>query len=356
MKYCWLFLSLWICSASTSVYGWGFWAHPRINRLAVYTLPPEMLPFFKANIEFISLHAVKPDERRYAVDGEAPKHYIDLDHYGKLPFSNFPKKWQDATQKYSEDTILAYGTVPWTIQQEYRRLIQAFKDKNADAILRISSELGHYIADAHVPLHTTENYNGQFSGQYGIHGFWESRLPELFANNYDFFLGPAYMVEDPLAEAWKAVLESHTALDSVFQFEKDLTQKSSEDLKYSFETRNNANMKVYSVPFSKMYHAMLGGQVERRMRMAILRVGSFWYSAWLQAGQPDLNSLIDPSRKLQEDNYEKKLKILDREAARLWKNERWAGCCATSLNHSCHRNALKPERKWANILKKTFTD
>jgi hypothetical protein len=43
------------------------------------------------------------------------------------------------------------------------------------------------------------------------------------------------------------------------------------------------------------------------MRSAILEVGSFWFSAWVDAGQPNLNKLIkqplsmDEKRKIQHE-------------------------------------------------------
>lgn len=270
---------------------WGFYAHKRINRMAVFSLPPEMIGFYKDNIEFITEHAVDPDKRRYAVDGEAQRHFIDIDHY-KIPnedvFETVPRKWKDAIKKYTEDTIQEYGIVPWHIEVMMFRLTKAFKDENFDQILKLSAELGHYVGDAHVPLHTTENYNGQLTGQKGIHGFWESRIPELFAEEYDYFIGKAAYVEEPLDFAWTAVRESHAALDSVLLFEKELTKSWPEDKKYSYETRGNTTIKVYSQEFTKAYSDKLSGMVERRMRKTIIAVGSLWYTAWINAGKPDL--------------------------------------------------------------------
>ncbi|MDW8346884.1 MAG: zinc dependent phospholipase C family protein [Bacteroidia bacterium] len=281
---------LWI-EVIYSAYSWGFWAHQRINRLAVFTLPSEMIPFYKAHIEFITEHATDPDSRRYAVNYEAPRHFIDIDHYGKYPFLNVPRRWEDAKALYTEDTLLTYGIVPWHIQVSLSQLTKAFEQKDLEKILKYSAELGHYVGDAHVPLHTTENYNGQLTGQKGIHGFWESRLPELFGEKYNFFVGKAYFIQNPLEEAWNTVLESHAALDSVLSFERELTKIFPPDKKYSFENRNGILVKVYSEAFSREYHNRLNGQVERRMRKAILRIGSFWRTAWERAGKPDLTEL-----------------------------------------------------------------
>ncbi|HEY0743234.1 MAG TPA: zinc dependent phospholipase C family protein [Chryseosolibacter sp.] len=271
---------------------WGFFGHQKINRLAVFTLPPEMIGFYKKNITYITEASVNPDKRRYAVVDEAPRHYLDLDHYGDSALFKMPRYWKAAVEKYSEDTLKAYGIVPWHIERMQNRLRDAFMIRDPDQILKVSAEIGHYIADAHVPLHTTENYNGQLTGQEGIHGFWESRLPELFSENYNFFVGKAEYISNTQLEAWKAITLAHSALDSVLTFERELTRKFGER-KFSFETRGKLTQKNYSREFAKAYHNALSGMVERHMRICIRRIGSFWYTAWVDAGQPDLKSLLE---------------------------------------------------------------
>src|SRR6218665_367414 len=205
--------------------------------MAVFTLPPEMFGFFKENLEFITEHAVDPDKRRYAVEGEAQRHYIDIDHYGTNAFDSVPRRWDDAIAKYTEDTLQAYGIVPWHIPLMKFKLQKAFESKNIDLILKYATEIGHYIGDAHVPLHTTENYNGQLTGQRGIHGLWESRIVELSAEDYDYFVGKSTYVKNVLDFAWDAVEESNRAVDSVLRFEKILTDSLPADIKYTYEQR-----------------------------------------------------------------------------------------------------------------------
>ena len=288
---------------------WGFFGHKRINRIAVFTLPQEMFGFYKEHIEFITEHAVDPDKRRYAVEGEAPRHYIDIDHYvenGEDPFEVVPKKWFDAVDKFTEDTLQAYGIVPWHIVVMKMKLTKAFERKNVDLILKYSADIGHYIGDAHVPLHTTENYNGQMTGQRGIHGFWESRIPESNADDYDYFVGKAKYEKDILDFSWRAVKESNQAVDSVLRIEKELTAEWDPDKKYSYEQRGATTAKVYSKEFSDEYNYRLNGMVERRMRQAIVGVGSIWYTCWVDAGQPDLNNLMNvkPSQALLDEQKE----------------------------------------------------
>ena len=272
---------------------WGFYAHQKINYYATFLLPPEMMVLYKPNINFITEHAIDPDKRRYAVKDEGPRHYIDIDHYGKYPFDSLPHKWSDAVAKYSEDTLREYGIVPWHVQVMLQRLTMAFKDKNFSKIMKNSAELGHYIADAHVPLHANSNHNGQYSNQQGIHGFWESRVPELLAEKqWDFMIGKAQYIKDPGAYIWDRVLESAKASDSVLAFEKELTKQFGEDQKYSFEERNGKLVRQYSTAFSFAFNKKLDGMIERRMRLSISSVASFWYTAWVNAGQPDLKDLV----------------------------------------------------------------
>ena len=166
--------------AVTECFCWGFYAHQKINYYATFLLPPQMMVLYKSNIAFISEHAVDPDKRRYAVADEGARHYIDIDHYGTYPYINLPHKWKEAVDKFGEDSLKEYGIVPWHIQVMLGRLTDAFKEKNFTKIMKTSAELGHYIADSHVPLHASSNHNGQYTNQRGIHGFWESRVPELF--------------------------------------------------------------------------------------------------------------------------------------------------------------------------------
>ena len=186
----------------------------------------------------------------------------------------------------------AYGIVPWWVQIMQQRLTLAFKEKNQVRILKLSAEIGHYIADAHVPLHASSNHNGQFTDQAGIHGFWESRLPELLAEKeWDFFIGKAAYISSPLAFTWKRVQESALAADTVLRLEKILSKTYSPDQRFAFEERNGLLVKQYSAAYARAYNAVLLGMVERRMRQSIYAVASFWYTAWVNAGQPDLKNL-----------------------------------------------------------------
>ena len=229
--------------------------------------------------------------RRYVNEAEAPRHYIDIDAYGENAFDSIPRNWQSAVKKYSEDTLHKYGIVPWHINKVIFLLTEAFTEKNVKKILKYSTDLGHYIADSNVPLHTTINYNGQFTGQNGIHSFWETRLPELFIEDYNFFVGQAEYHDYPLQTVWNGIIQAHQALDSVFRFEKELTQNFKESKKYGFQERGQNLTRDYSYEFSKAYHDKLNGMVERQMKASIKMLGDFWFTCWVNAGQPNLKAI-----------------------------------------------------------------
>lgn len=303
-----LFITAGLLVIFTLCGSWGFYAHMRINYLAVFTLPPHINPFYKRNINYISAHAVDPDKRRYADTAEAARHYLDVELY-EAHIDSIPYKWEDALKKYGATKLNQNGILPWQIQKSYYKLVNAFKEKDSLKILIYSAYLGHYIADAHVPLHTTQNHNGQLSNQQGIHAFWESRLPELFAKRYNYVVGTAVYIESPLVEAWKIVKRSHQMVDTVLKVEAKLNSSFPAYRKYSYSERNNQVTRQYSLAYSKAYHDGMKHMVERQMRAAIWQTGCFWYSAWVDAGQPDLRNMPNDRTK---NSLQRELKAIEK--------------------------------------------
>lgn len=190
------------------------------------------------------------------------------------------------------DTFSQHGTLPYNLEQMLRKLTDAFIERDAKRILRHSADIGHYIADAHVPLHTTANYNGQLTGQDGLHAFWESRLPELFAEQeYDFWVGQSGYIDDPKSYFWNIVMQSNALVDSVLAIERSLRNEFPSDRQLCNEYRNNVFVKTQCEDFARAYHERMGDMVESRMQSSIVAVGSAWYTAWVLAGQPDLSTI-----------------------------------------------------------------
>ena len=268
---------------------WGFLGHKTINRQAVYALPQPLFGFYKSHIDFMTEHAVDPDQRRYTDTAEACRHYIDLERYEKaMPIDTLPKYWKLAVEKYSADTLFAYGVVPYHVQTMLYRLTEAFKNKDVDRILQLSADIGHYVADAHVPLHTSLNYDGQLTQQNGIHALWETRIPEISLKNYELTVPIAHYLDS----LWHCIETSHSHLPAVLSNEKQLSLAWGEDQKYELTTDNKGKTKKQvKEAFALAYESSLNHMVEDRMRTAITSVSSYWYTAWMLAGQPDMTGL-----------------------------------------------------------------
>lgn len=191
------------------------------------------------------------------------------------------------------DQFSVHGILPYWLPIMQRRLTRAFLERDVQAILRLSADIGHYIGDAHVPLHTTSNYNGQLTGQNGIHGFWESRIPELFSTDWDLITGPAEYIPDFARAAWTMVRESHDLVEGVLSLERTVRNGLSSDRIMCFEDRNTMNVLTYCPGFADAYQKAMDGMVEKRFREAIHAIGSAWYTAWVDAGQPDLWKVVD---------------------------------------------------------------
>jgi len=274
-------------------YSFGFYAHRKINRMAVFMLPPNMIAFYKKHIEYITEHALDPDKRSRIVIGEDKKHYIDIENYGDHPFDSIPLLWKDAVAKYSEDTLQQHGINPWWANKMCYALTQAFKDEDLDKILFISANLGHYIADACTPLHTTKWYDGKTPGQKGIHAFWETRIPELEADNYNYMLGRAEYIEKPYQYFWQIIKQSHEETDTIFTIDSLLSKNFPEDKKFVFEERAGILKKQYSPEYTHEFDVLTNNMVERKIKTAVKAVSGVWFTCWVNAGQPDLSRLED---------------------------------------------------------------
>lgn len=187
-----------------------------------------------------------------------------------------------------EDHFSPHGILPYWLEVMQQRLTNAFVARDVPLILRLAADIGHYIGDAHVPLHTTENYNGQLTGQHGIHGFWESRIPELFFEEWELITGPAAYIPDFRRKVWQVVRESNALVADVLHLEKEVRRSLSEDKIMCFEDRNTLNILTQCPVFARAYATAMDGMVEERFRASIHMVASSWYTAWIDAGQPDL--------------------------------------------------------------------
>ena len=286
-----------LLSTPSVLFGWGFWGHQRINRAAVLALPDAMRGFFYNHADFITEESVMPDVRKHALGdkNEGPRHYLDVEEYDR-PLDKMPRTPEEAKIAFPATVLDKNGRLPWVILELHGKLTQAFRDGKKGDILLLAADLGHYLADAHMPLHTSANHDGQPTGQKGIHALWEARLPETFGAGYNLRVPAAAVVADPTAEVWRIIADSHAAVDSVLAADKQLRTELGEkgvfDTEASGEPKKNRfGQPVHSAAYAARLHTALRGMVARRLRLSIIATTNFWYTAWVQAGQPDLRGL-----------------------------------------------------------------
>ena len=254
------------------VSAWGIWGHQHINRAAVFALPEEMRVFFYNHIDFITQESSIPDARKYTIydEQEAPRHFLDVEAYGEKPFETLPNTLKEAQATFDQKHLKEYGILPWYIQEMQSKLTQAFRDKNKPVILFLAADLAHYLADAHVPLHTSINYNGQLTEQKGIHAFWESHLPELFGETYNFKVKQATYIADPVAESFRLIQQTHALVSTMLEVDKKLQQEFPKEKIYVLDSTGNISTNRYKEPFhsyeyARLYHERLNGMVEKQM-------------------------------------------------------------------------------------------
>lgn len=267
--------------------GWGFLVHKTVHQLAVYELPKEMMPFFYTNMESLVTNAPRPDMRRNQDSTEATKHFIDLEMYGENAAVSMPADWISAVKKFHKDSLLKYGYVPYQVVYMKGKLTEAFKKGNKDSILFYAADLGHYIADAHVPLHTTVNYDGQLTGQKGLHSLWESMIPELEISSYQLYSAhKAVYLKNPSAAIWSAVRGAAALVPVMLLKEKEVSKGFTDAQKFRIQLRRGRESKSYTTEFARAYAAALGSSINDQLRRSADLVADFWYTSWVDAGKP----------------------------------------------------------------------
>lgn len=277
-----------LLSTPISLFGWGFWAHKEIARAAIESLPAGLRPFFRGHKDSLIEKSVEPDQRRFADPQEGFTHFINIDRYGTYPFAELPKRYEEAVRKFGKGSVDSAGTVPWRIAEYTQKLTDAFRRGKSVEIVACASWLSHYVADAHVPLHATENYDGQLTNQRGIHARWESRIPEKFGSHYNFMAMEAVYIDDPLQRAFEIVAESYLKVDSVLAADREVGKSLPDEDRFVVRRDGNRVQYVYTDEYYSQFNRLLNGMVERRMNESVQRVVDYWYTAWVNAGKPEL--------------------------------------------------------------------
>ncbi len=270
--------------ASSPAWPWGDRTHQLVNRLAVDTLPPAAAAYFRPHVEDLARMSVEPDSVMRAREGqaEAIRHFIDLDAHLPPPFRDFPRSHREAVRRFGKARVDRHGVLPWTIQRFQRQLRAAIRAGDVPRARREAAYLGHYVADAHMPLHLTANHDGQLTGAKGLHKRFEDGLVDAriarYATAARSWLRPAQPVRNLSSAVFGAIFESYGGVDAILRADR--------------AARRNSRRE------SPEYYAVMDDRlaplVGRQLAGAATLLGSLWLTAWEQAGSPGAATLDPP--------------------------------------------------------------
>ncbi|MCA1561092.1 MAG: hypothetical protein LC804_12770 [Acidobacteria bacterium] len=265
---------------------WGFDVHRFIVDRAIDLLPAEIRPFYDKHRTVVVEHTIDPDLWRNAgFEEEPPRHFLDMDAYGSYPFLELPRDYEAAVRKFGRQFVEKNGLVPWRTAEMYGKLTAAFRAVKQgttgftlDDVKFFSSVVAHYVADAHVPFHGVLNYDGQMTGQHGIHSRFETELFRRYAEKITLKPPPVSPVTTPRDFIFDTLLVSVPLVDPVLKADR----------------RAVAGREEYDDEYFDRLFAEVQPILERRMADAIAGVASVIVGAWRQGGEPAL--LPDPPR------------------------------------------------------------
>jgi hypothetical protein len=253
---------------------WGTEVHKFITARVIALLPAQIRPFFAKYSPMISEHSIDPDLWRTAgFLEEPPRHFVDMDAYGPYPFKELPRDYDAAVQRYGLEFVTRNGTLPWRTEEIYRQLVDAFTQKAPYArenLKFFAAVISHYVSDAHVPLHAALNYDGQLTGQWGIHSRFES---DLFAR-YQSRLHLAPDVPAKVASPRELIFDSLVVSFSYVAALLDADQAAV------------AGKDVYDDAYYEAFFGKVRPILERRLSDSIGDVVGVITAAWVDAGRP----------------------------------------------------------------------
>ncbi len=252
--------------------GWGSTGHSIINRKTVIHFPAGMNAF-KSWAEYLAINASNADYRKGSDPTEGPKHYIDIDNYPEFFAGNMPTSFDTLVARYGLTYVMKQGILPWATVTTFDSLTKAFQRKDWERAKLFAADLGHYVADAHQPLHVTRNYDGQFTNQKGIHSRYETQMINRYQGMISFFVDSVINVSSPLDFVFNNIFYSYSYLDDVLR--ADSIAKSA---------AGNTNSEYY---YSLLWDYSNTYTIEL-FRLAARNLASLIYSAWLKAGSPVL--------------------------------------------------------------------
>ncbi|MFH0734072.1 MAG: S1/P1 nuclease [bacterium] len=264
---------------ATSIFGWGRNGHIIITNQAFALLKNDM-KFTQTYQDSTVAKANDPDRRIKYNKDQAPWHYIDIDFYKEFNEGRMIELYDSLLTIYSDSTIKTNGTLPWVVEKSFNNLVKAFESKDTKLIYLYSADLAHFVEDSYMPLHTTTNYDGQLTNQKGIHSRYESKMVDMFLEDIKngFYIQKINVIENPLKKSFNTVEGSFSLIPVILT--TDLIAGNITGYKYE---QNYLNLL-----WKKTEHITLV-----QMNGAAKDVASYIYSAWLKAGQPKIENLIE---------------------------------------------------------------
>jgi hypothetical protein len=253
-------------------FGWGDDAERMIVDKAVDTLPDEMRPFFQANRGYLMQHVTDPLQSEARTPAEEPKGFIQLDHYGPYPYTLLPRTYNAALAKYGRRQLTAHGLLPWQIGLYSQKLTDALRARNWDDAKLSAAILAHYVAAAHDPFKSTVNRDGSVSDQPGVNERFGVGLVDRYQRF--FFLKPneAAFIRDPTDHAFEMSLDAHSWLENILLADR----------------RAHEGLSGYTSEYYDRFYAQAGAVLIRQLTDAATDTGSYWMTAWINAGRPPL--------------------------------------------------------------------
>jgi hypothetical protein len=263
-----IFLPL-IITFSFFFLGWGYIGHRIINYNTIFSALPNM-PFFDTWAGLLADHASDADNRKSSDSTEKPKHYIDIDNYPEfISTGTILQNYDSLVSKYGLTFVIAQGTLPWAILNTTDSLQDAFARNDMNKAMLFAADLGHYIADSHMPLHITKNFDGQYIYQNGVHSRYETNLIGQFQNQI-IYGGDSLKYIDNLPDyIFNMLYDNYAYVDSVLY--ADATAK-------TFAGNN-----VDGVYYNKLWEISKNYTIDL-FKKASYKLACVIYTAWINAG------------------------------------------------------------------------
>ena len=226
----------------------------------------------------LSSHASDADNRKDSDPTEAPKHYIDIDVYQDFIINKrIAQTWDSIVMSYGNAFVLDNGILPWATITTYDTLRSCFIRKDWPKAILTAADLGHYVADGHMPLHITQNYNGQLTGNSGIHSRYESTMIGAY-NSQIIYSGDTNItvIQNVNKYIFDYIYNNYQYKDSILaadNFAKLAAGGSTSSSTYTFNLWNKTQN------FTKLLFIN-----------ASQSLAELIYTAWVEAGSPEYNT------------------------------------------------------------------